>query len=39
MTKEKSPWGKLKKGEAAKMKRIASSGMAGGKVKKLKWPK
>lgn len=36
---EKSPWGKLKKGEAAKLKKIATTGLFSGKGKKLRLPK
>jgi len=36
---KRNPWGKLKKGEAAKLKKVAISGMVGGKYKKLKLPK
>lgn len=37
--KEKSPWGNLKKGEAARLKKVATTGLVGGKEKKLKLPK
>ena len=37
--KEKSPWGKLKKGEAARLKKVAMSGLVGGKSKTVKLPK
>ena len=38
-SREKSPWGKLNKGEAARLKKVAATGLVGGKEKKLKLPK
>ena len=36
---KKSPWGKISKADKKKIKQIASSGMVGGKARKLKLPK
>ena len=37
--REKSPWGKLKKGDAARLKKVATTGLVGGKSKAVKLPK
>ena len=36
---KKSPWGSLNKADKKRIKQIASSGMVGGKAKKLRLPK
>jgi len=39
MGKEKSPWGKVSKADAKNMKKIASTGLIGGKSKGIRIPK
>ena len=34
--REKSPWGKLKKGDAARLKKVATTGLVGGRTRKKK---